>query len=580
MSRVPALIAIGLLFSAACSVLVAQQVPVQEYMLPNGMKLLMVPRKGDPNVAAGWVAKVGSANERPGITGVSHLFEHMMFKGTLNVGTRDIQADLKLIEEMDAVSGELDRERQSLARRYRLGEIQDLNDPAYRTARHKELLQKLDELQKRQKELIIPNEFDKIYTIAGASGMNAGTTSDFTVYFINVPANKLELWFWMESDRLMNPVFREFHAEKEVVKEERRLQVESTPTGKFEEEFDAMFWTSSPYGWPTIGWPSDLDGLTRAEALAYFAINYSPNNVTACLVGDFEPARARELADLYFGRIRRNPAEPLPVRTREVGQMAEKRMIAFAETNPQVEIRYHTVADGHRDDYPLTVLGTLLDGRTGRLYKSLVLDQKAANSVAAGHNAQKWEGYFTLQGVARQGVAPEQVEQALYGEIEKLQKEKVGERELQKVKNRFAADNFRRLQSNYFLMLQLLLADNSRGWQSFNDDPRKIDAVTAEDILRVANGYFKPENRTVLLYYTKKQEVTDEDPLLAGLNDQEKNQVRQFRAQLAQVQVEQAKLLLQNLESQEASVPAEKKKLFEVLKKLVQERLKNEGGAR
>jgi predicted Zn-dependent peptidase len=318
--------------------------------------------------------------------------------------------------------------------------------------------------------------------------------------------------------------------------------------------------------------------LTREEATAYFAVNYAPNNLTACLVGDFDPARARELADLYFGRLRRNPMDQPPVRTREVEQMAEKRMIAYAETNPQVEIRYHTVADGHVDDYPLTVLGSLLSGRTGRLHKSLVLDQKIANSASAGENSMKWSGYFTLRGVAKPGSAPEQVEQALYREIEKVQKEKIGERELQKVKNQFAADNFRRLQNNFFLMLQLLVADNGRGWQSFNEDPRKIEAVTADDITKVAAKYFKPENRAVVLYYTKKTETTEEDPLLAGLTDQEKAQVRQFQAQVGQLKEEQAKLILQQLEVQEASVPPEKKKLLEILKKLVQQRLKKEGG--
>ena len=560
------------------SLLPAQQVPVQEYLLSNGMKLLMVPRKGDPNIAAGWIARVGSVNERPGITGVSHVFEHMMFKGTKVIGTSNIEEDLKLMDQIDAAMAEIETERQDQLRRLRLGEISSLTDPANRTPRHTELLRQLDELQKRQKALLVPNEFDKIYTGAGASGMNAGTAQDFTVYFINVPANKLELWFWMESDRLMNPVFREFYAEKEVVREERRLRIESTPTGKFEEQYDAMFWTSSPYGWPVVGWPSDLEGLTREEAVAYFAVNYAPNNLTACLVGDFEPARAKELADLYFGRLGRNPAGSPEVRTREVEQMAEKRMTAYAETNPEVEIRYHTVADGHADDYALTVLGSLLSGRTGRLYKSLVLDQKTANSAAAGHNTFKYAGYFVLEGVAKPGNTPEQVEQALYKEIEKLQKEKVGERELQKVKNQFAADNFRRLQSNFFLMLQLLLADNSRGWQSFNEDPRKIEAVTADDVMRVANKYFAPENRTIVLYYTKKSESTEEDPLLAGLSEQEKLQVRQFRAQIAQLNDEQARLFLQSLDQQESMVPPDKRKMLGILRKLLQEKLKKEGG--
>ena len=257
---------------------------------------------------------------------------------------------------------EIRKEEQAQIQRLRLGEISDLQDPKNRTSRHNELLQELARIEKESKDLIIQNEFDKIYTNAGASGMNAGTSEDYTVYFINVPANKLELWFWMESDRLLNPVFREFYSERDVVFEERRMRTDSTPTGKFEEEFNALFWTSSPYAWPVVGWPSDLDGLTREEALAYFAVNYAPNNITACLVGDFDPAQATAIGRPLLRPPETESAErSRPVRTREVEQMAEKRMMAYAETNPEVEIRYHSVADGHVNEPALVVLGSLAE---------------------------------------------------------------------------------------------------------------------------------------------------------------------------------------------------------------------------
>jgi predicted Zn-dependent peptidase len=559
-------------------VLWAQQVAVQEYVLENGLRLLMIPKKGDPNIAAGWIARVGSVNERPGITGISHLFEHMMFKGTRVVGTTDIKKDLELMDKMDAVKAEIRKEEQAQIQRLRLGQIANLQDPQNRTDRHNQLLQELAAIEKESKSLIVQNEFDKIYTSAGASDMNAGTSEDFTIYFINVPTNKLELWFWMESDRLLNPVFREFYSERAVVQEERRMRTDSTPTGKFDEEFNALFWTSSPYKWPVIGWPSDLDGLTRQEALDYFAVNYAPNNISACLVGDFDPEQAKKLADRYFGRLKRNPQQPPPVRTREVEQMAEKRMVAFAETNPEVQIRYHSVADGHVDEPALVVLGSLLSGRTGRLYKSLVLDQKVANSVGAGQNGLKWEGYFLLSGVAKPDSTPEIVEQALYREIEKLQKEKVGDRELQKVKNQFAADTFRRLDSRFLLMIQILLADSNRGWQSFNEDPKRIAAVTAEDIQRVANKYFKPENRAVALFYTRKAEGGEEDPLLTGLSDQDKAQVRQFKAAVAQMSLSEAQAILQKVESQATAAPPDKKSLLDAIQKLLQERIQKTEG--
>ncbi len=402
----------------------AQQVPVKEIVLDNGMKVLLVVRKGAPNIAAGWVAKVGSVNEHSGVTGISHLFEHMMFKGTQTIGTRNIEEDLKLNLELDRVKAGLRVEEQNLADKFRRGEISDIKDPKARSPRHQQLLAEFDRLNARQKELLVPNEFDKIYTAAGATGMNAATSEDLTIYYIEVPANKMELWFWMESDRLSNPVFREFYTEREVVAEERRMRIDSTPTGRYVQQFNAMFWKSSPYGWPVVGWPSDLDAITREDAMAYFGAYYAPNNLTACLVGDFDPAQAEALARKYFGRLRRGARDPEPVRTIEEPQYAEQRMTAYADASPSALIRYHTVADGHRDEPVFLVLESILNGTTGRLYKSLVLEQQLANAVFARHEGAKYEGYFlSAGGPAKPGKTPEQVEQAIYKEIEKLQNE-------------------------------------------------------------------------------------------------------------------------------------------------------------
>ncbi len=481
---------------------------------------------------------------------------------------------------MDDVRAELRKEQLTLILKARLGEISDVKDPKYRSERHKQLLVKFDELTKREKELMVKDEFDRVYTTAGGSGMNAGTSNDWTIYFINVPANKLELWFWMEADRLRNPVFREFYSERDVVHEERRLRTDSTPTGKFDEQYESMFWQSSPYGWPVVGWPSDLEGITREEALDYFAVNYAPNNLTACLVGDVDPARAKELAQRYFGNLPRGPRAPEPVRTAEMPQLAEKRMVAWAETVPQVRVRYHTVAEGHADDFTLDILGSLLSGRTGRLYKSLVLQQGVANSAGASQDGRKYEGLFELSGVAKPGKTPEEVEQALYKEIERMQKELVDANELQKVKNQYAANNFRGIQSNFGLMAQLLLRDNNRGWDTINTDPARHQAVTPEDVRRVANTYFKPENRTIAIYYTKKKDPgAVEDPALAGLTDQEKAQIGQMKGMLSQAKAEQIKMMLPRIEQQMGAAPAEKQNFYKVVKKMLEDRLKQlEGG--
>ena len=565
---------------AACALAApapAQEVQVVEHVLDNGMTLLLVPRPGDPNVAAGWVAKVGSVNERPGITGVAHLFEHMMFKGTHAVGTRDIEEDLRIIDALDALRADLQVEEARLVERHRLGVIDDPNSPDARSPRHQELLDEFDALLARQGELVIKEDFSRLYTGQGASGMNAGTSYDFTIYFVNVPANKLELWFWMESDRLLNPVFREFYAERDVVREERRLRTESTPIGKFQEQFDAMFWDASPYGWPVVGWPSDIEGVTREEALAFFDVHYAPNNVAAALVGDFDPDRAIALADRYFGRLPRGARTPAPPRTREMPQLAEKRMVAYAETNPQVVIRLRTVPDGHVDEPALVVLGQLLSGRTGRLYKGLVEEQQVATDASGGQAGFKYEGMFELRGTAKQGRTPEEVEQAIQAEIERLKTEPVGDRELQKVKNQNAAGIFRDLEGNFQLMMQLLIRENNRGWETINSDPPLYDAVTADDVMRVAGQYFTPEARAVAIYYRKGGAAAD-DGRLAGLDAEERRQVEQLTGMLRRMDAEQIGQFLAGAERMVDEAPPENRDMAEAIVELARERLAELGG--
>ena len=209
-------------------------------------------------------------------------------------------------------------------------------------------------------------------------------------------------------------------------------------------------------------------------------------------------------AEKYFGRLQRGESEPEPVRTWEIEQQAETRMTGYADTRPTVRIRYHTVADAHREEPALLVLSSLLNGRTGRLYKSLVLEQKVATNAGAAVNGLKYDGYFELSGIAAEGHTPEDVEQALYQEMKVLQEQLVGDRELRKVKNQQLASDFRRLRSKTNLMIQLLIYEALGDWENINKFSERIQAVTAEDVRIVARKYFKPENRNVSIYYTKE----------------------------------------------------------------------------
>jgi len=484
----------------------AQKVPVVEKTLSNGMRLLMVERHDEPSVAGGWVAHVGSANERPGITGIAHLFEHMMFKGTPTIGTKDYKKDLEIIAEQERIRDLMRAEEAKMRAEYRQGKIDDLLKPENKTPRWRELEKQFNELIAQQREMMVKNEFDRIYSTAGASGMNAFTSEDMTGYFITVPANKLELWMWMESERLLHPVFREFYSERDVVFEERRMRTESTPLGKFAEQFESLFWSSHPYHWPVVGWPSDIPAITKAQADEFYGIYYAPQNITLILVGDFEPAKAVPLAEKYFGRIPRGKADAPDVVTLEVKQIAEKRMNAEADANPQVDINWHTVPFGNRDSYPLQVLGQILSSRTGRLYKGLVLGSKVATEVYARQESRKWAGLFNAGGEAKEGHTPEEVEQGIYAELEKLKREEVPAAELQKVKNNFAAGEYRRLSSNSPILMQLIHHDGNGDWREINEAGPKIQAVTAADVKRVVNEYFTPENRTVAIYTRKAKQ--------------------------------------------------------------------------
>jgi len=565
--------ALGLLLLAGAAR--AQQVQAREELLPNGMRVLMVERHDSPTVACGWVARVGSVNEAPGITGISHLFEHMMFKGTKTIGTSDYEKDAQILAQQDAVRAQMETEYSLLRAKLRRGEIAgNIYDPANMTPRLKELKGELEKLYAAEKAVIVKDELDSIYTAQGASGINAGTTEDQTFYFVTVPANKLELWFWMESDRLANPVFREFYSERDVVREERRLSTESTPTGKFEEAFEAMFWESSPYSHPVVGWPSDVESITRSQAESYFGRYYAPNNLTAAIVGDLDPVRALDLAQRYFGRIPAAKTPPPEMITDETAQLAEKRFIAEADTNPEVRIRFHAVPFNHSDMFAFQLIGDVLNRRTGRLYKALVEEQKVAVGEPSGaYRPLKYEGYFQLEAEVKDGRRPEEVESGLTVELDRLAKEPVGDHELQKVKNQELANSFRRLQSNFFLMLQLLLYDSDGSWTYINEAPRRVQAVTAADIQRVAQKYFTKENRTVAVY-TRKAGGAPEDPELAALPAQARGRVRaqleQLRALTDRAEVER---LVSQIREMAGRVPPERKPALEYLLRKAQEHL-------
>ena len=553
----------------------AQQVAVKEHQLSNGMKVLLLERNDAPSISGGWVARVGSVDERPGITGMAHLFEHMMFKGTPTIGTKDYKKDIEIIAAQEKVRDAMRSEERRMREMWRRGEITDLQDPDQKTVEWKQLNEEFKKLVEDHRKVIVKNEFDRIYTANGGSGMNAYTSYDHTAYFITVPANKLELFMWMESERLLRPVLREFYAERDVVFEERRMRTESTPLGKFFESFNSLFWESHPYSWPIIGWPSDITAISKKQADAFYGTYYMPQNLTLVLVGNFKSKPALALAEKYFGRLKKGEGLPPDVVTLEQPQKAEKRFYAEAETNPNVDIYWHTPAFGHKDTYPLSVLAQVLSTRTGRLHKELVLGKKLATDTWAWQGARKYAGEFNMGAEITEGNTPEMAEQEIYRLIEQIKTEPVPAKELQKVKNNFAAAEYRRLSSNHPILMQIMRSEGLGNWREINEAGPKIQAVTPADLQRVAKKYFTKENRAVAVY-TRKPGTGggDEDPLLAGLDAQSKAMARKMSSSInTNKNLEELKKQLAGLEAQMEQTGAKAQPVMKVIRTVLRKRI-------
>ena len=550
------------------------QVQPDVFTLDNGMKFILLPRAEEPNnIAAGWVAMVGSVNERPGITGISHFFEHLMFKGTATIGTNDAVADARYTEsERQLRNKMLEIIWTDQYDRFKSGEIDDPWDSKNDTPELVLLRKSLQDTMEEHREVIIKDELASLYQSEGAVGLNAFTSEDVTFYINQLPANKLELWCWIEADRLANSVFREFFSERDVVHEERRMRTESSPTGEFQEQFNSMFWQASSYSWPVIGWPSDLNSYTLEEANRYFDIYYQPANLVGILVGDFELEPTRAMIREYFGSLEAGSAPPPPVPTIEPSQKASQRMVAEVNAQSEVEVRYHGVPFGHEDGYALDIMSAVLNGKTGRLYKAMVEGDEIAASVSFGADGKKYAGSISFYGTVKGDATPEDLELGWYEQVNLLQNEAVSERELEKVKNNVIADQYRGLQSNFFLMIQLGYMEALGDWEYINYSADKLLAVTADDIQRVANTYLIVNNSSVAIY-NRAKDASPIDEALALFGPQEQVMIRQALSELDTLSTEELIEARQRMAIQSSNVPPQMKPVFEYLLQKLEERL-------
>lgn len=456
---------------------------VTEFNLENGLKFIVLERHEAPVVSFATYADVGGVDEPDGKTGVAHFLEHLAFKGTSRIGTRDYNTEKSLLDRLD----ELFAEKQAAI-------------AADRSEDAEKLEAEFLEVQKQADDLSIKNQFGQIVEQAGGKGLNAATSIDFTVYSYSLPANKLELWMSLESERFLDPVFREFFKEQDVILEERRWRTDNSPIGQLVEAFQNTAFTVHPYKRPIIGYNRDIRNLTREDVRKFFDIYYVPNNITVAIVGDVDPDRVQELAQTYFGRY---PAKPIPpeVTLVEPPQRETRAVSLTLKSEPIYLEGFHRPSLNHPDSAVYdAIVAILSNGRTSRLYKSLVEEQQIALSASGftGFPGDKYPNLMMLYATTAPGHTLEEVEAALNREIERLKTEPVTSAELERVKTQARAGVLYTLDSNQGMAYYLVEYQAKTGsWRNLFEQLKKIEAVTSEDILRVAKATFTSENKTI-----------------------------------------------------------------------------------
>jgi predicted Zn-dependent peptidase len=456
---------------------------VRSFTLDNGLKVVYLERKGAPIFAAHMAFTVGGVEERSGFSGTAHLLEHMLFKGTERLGSLDWEKEKPLLAKVNRLGAERD---EATLRGAPQGEIDDL------TAQ-------LRQAEVEHKKYVVSEIYSKIYSSAGGVGYNAGTSKDLTSYMIRLPANKLELWAWVESQRMKHSVFREYYAERDVVMEERRMRYENSPVGKLYERFLTTAFVAHPYGAPVIGWPSDIATLPLAEVERFWNDWYAPNNAVIALVGDLDFDTVRATVENYFGDI---PARPLPPRriTEEPEQGGARSVDVVFDAEPTFMLGFHKPTWPHADDAVFSVIGGLLDGgRTTRFEKRIVREKKVAVGLGVWTApGGRFANLFTIYGDPRPPKKVDDVVAAVWAELDRLKTEPVGKEELERVKSKAEADFVRGLVSHYGMARLLATYEATTGdWRNVEKERDAVAAVTPDDIVRVAKRYFTRDNVTV-----------------------------------------------------------------------------------
>src|SRR5712672_2847666 len=454
--------------------------------LPNGLTIIICERPEVPVFSFFTMVDAGSAQDPLRETGLAHMFEHMAFKGTDKIGTKNYPAEKVALEKVEAAYAAYIAERDK-----RVGRDQ---------AKLKQLEKAWKDAITEADQYVIPNEFGKLVEQNGGEDMNAFTNYDETAYHYSLPENRLELWAYLESERFLHPVMREFYKERNVVIEERRMRTDSNPTGRLIEQFTAAAFQAHPYHRPTVGWMSDLNSFSATDAQKFYDKYYVPSNMVVAIAGDVKAAQVLPVLEKYFGRL---PAHPQPDEstTAEPPQNSERKVVLMEKTQPLYLEGYHRPDYMTKDDAVYDAITDLMsEGRTSRLYRALVRDKKIAAFSAGftGLPGIKYPHLFAFYAFPLPGHTTQEVGEAIHVEIERLKKEDISDDELKMIKTRSQANLIRGLAENTGLANQLAFYQTRYGdWRELFRTVDRIDKVTKADIRRVANETFNDTNRTV-----------------------------------------------------------------------------------
>jgi predicted Zn-dependent peptidase len=454
-------------------------------VLPNGLTLVICERPEAPVFSYSTFVDAGDVNDPSGQSGLAHMFEHLAFKGTSEIGTTDYAAEKLALAKVEAANDAYEAEYLKFVGR-------DEN-------KLKELKEAFVKAQEEAHQYVIPNQFTDVAERNGAHELNAETGLDETMFYWSMPENRLELWAWLESSRLADTVPREFYKERDVVIEERRMRTDSNPEGRLFEQFLATAYVAHNYGRSSIGWPSEVSQITATEAMAFHQKYYIGANIVVTVVGDVKASDALPILEKYFSRV---PAGPKPeeMTTVEPKQFAEKTVIIRDPSQPIYMEGYHRPDYLDPDNAVYDAISDILsNGRVSRLYRSLVRDKQIAAEAegVSPFPGDKYPSMFVFFAVPNPGHTNQEIRDAIRQEIEKLKTTDVTDEELAMFKTRTRADLLRGLADNQGLANDLAEYQTRYGdWRELFLHLDKVDKVTKADIRRVANQVFIPTNRT------------------------------------------------------------------------------------